>query len=203
MRTDENIVAGRNEKKIVSNRMILLFFSLLFFVIIMFMFLIPQYEQTRIKEMEIELIRKTLESKRDIFIKITSFNRTYEDMSETEINKMYDLLPDNNNFEEHLANIDKLAKRNGILVKNISFSEHKKQGVLPVNKNDLEIAGISFSTESNFPNFMSFLDSLEKNIPLANIDELSITKKESGDESEGAIIDNNIEAETKLLFYHL
>ena len=170
----------------------------------MFMFLIPQYEQTKIKEMEIELIRKTLESKRDIFIKIASFNRTYKDVSEIEINKMYDLLPDNNNFEEHLANIDKLAKRNGILVKNISFSEHKKQGGLPVDKSDLEIAEISFSTESSFPNFMSFLDSLEKNIPLVNIDGISITKKdESSDKSEGAIIDNNIEAETRLLFYHL
>ena len=32
----------------------------------MFIFLVPQYEQTKIKEMEIELIKKTLESKRDI-----------------------------------------------------------------------------------------------------------------------------------------
>lgn len=204
MRTDENIVVRRNKEKIVSDKMILLFFSLLFSITIMFIFLIPQYEQTRIKEMETELIRKTLESKRDIFIKIASFDRTYKDMSETEINKMYDLLPDNNNFEEHLANIDKLAKRNGILIKNISFSEHKKQGGLAVNKSNLETAEISFSAESSFPNFMSFLSSLEKNIPLVNIDRISITKKnENGDKSEGVIIDNNIETEIKLLFYYL
>lgn len=204
MRTDENIVVRRNKEKIVSDKMILLFFSLLFSITIMFIFLIPQYEQTKIKEMEIELIRKTLESKRDIFIKIASFDRTYKDMSETEINKMYDLLPDNNNFEEHLANINKLAKRNGILVKNISFSEHEKQGSLAVNKSNLETAEISFSTESSFPNFMSFLSSLEKNIPLVNIDRISITKKnEGGDKSEGVIIDNNIETEIRLLFYYL
>lgn len=204
MRTDENIVVRRNKEKIVSDKMILLFFSLLFSITIMFIFLIPQYEQTRIKEMETELIRKTLESKRDIFIKIASFDRTYKDMSETEINKMYDLLPDNNNFEEHLANIDKLAKRNGILIKNISFSEHEKQGGLTVNKSNLETAEISFSAESSFPNFMSFLSSLEKNIPLVNINRISITKKnESRDKSEGVIIDNNIETETRLLFYYL
>ena len=97
--TNKNIPAIPTERigeKRISNRMVLLFFSLSFSVAIMFIFLIPKYEETKIKEIEIELIQKTLESKRDIFIKITSFNRTYRDISETEINKMYNLLPDEN-----------------------------------------------------------------------------------------------------------
>ena len=204
MRIDEDIAMERNREKIVSGKMILLFFSLLFSVTIMFVFLVPQFEQTKIKEMEIELTNKTLESKRDTFIKIDSFNRTYKDISKTEINKMYDLLPDDNNFEEHLANIDKMAKRSGISIQNISFPERKTQAGSTVNKDNFKIAEISFSTKSNFLNFMSFLSSLEKNIPITNIESISIIKKdENDDDSEDVMIDNNIETKTKLLFYHL
>lgn len=208
MKTEKNIAERISNKKVISDKMILLFFSLLFSVFIMFTFLIPKYEQMKINEMEIELIERTLASKEEIFVKLASFNRTYKDISEKDINKMYNLLPDSNNFEEHLANIDRLAKINGILIKDISFLEDKKQKDSDANshKNNLKITNVSFSLESKFPNFMSFLDSLEKSIPAVNVKNLSITKNEKndgGNDPENARIDRSIEAEVSLSFYHL
>jgi len=206
MKIEKNIPTEKIGEKRVPDRMILLLFSLSFSMIILFMFLIPQYEQMKIKEMEIELIKKTLESKREIFIKIASFNRDYRDISETEINKMYDLLPDENNFEEHLANIDKLAKLNGILVKDISFSEHKEQLGLGFNETNFKTANASFFIKSDFSNFMSFLNSLEKSIPTVNIKKMSITKdeKRGGNEnSENTRINESIEVEIEMSFYYL
>ena len=199
MKTEKNITAKISGKKIVSDKMVLLLLSLFFSALIMFLFLIPQYEQMKINNMEIELTNETLTSKGDIVIKLASFNRTYKDINETEINKMYNLLPDSNNFEEHLANIDKLAKINGILITDISFLEHKEQKKqsADTNKNNLKTADISFSIESDFPSFMSFLYSLEKSIPTVDIKDMSIAKNKKGDKDE------NIGAEIELSFYHL
>lgn len=208
MKTEKNITARINGKKIISDKMVLLFLSLFFSALIMFIFLVPQYEQMKIKEMEIELAKETLESKRDIVIKLASFNRTYKDINETEINKMYNLLPDNNNFEEHLASIDKIARINGILIKDISFSEHQKQKKQSANidENSLKIANISLSVKSDFPNFISFLNSLEKSIPTVNIKDISIVKNKAENKDnnlENVKIDENIGAEIELSFYHL
>jgi len=208
MKTEKNIAAKISDEKIISDKMVLLFFSLLFSVFIMFMFLIPKYEQMKINNMGIELTSETLASKGDIVIKLASFNRTYRDINETEINKMYNLLPDSNNFEEHLANIDKLAKINGILIKNISFLEHKKEkkADADADKNNLKTIDVSLSVKSDFPSFMLFLDSLEKSIPIVNIKNMSIAKNEEEDKNnnlENIKIDENIEAEIGLSFYHL
>lgn len=200
MEIKKNIPTERIGEKRIPSRIILLLFSLSFSIAIMFLCLIPQYEQMQIKEMEIKLTQETLASKENIFTKIASFNRTYKDISETEINKMYNLLPDENNSEEHLANIDKLAKLNGILIKDISFSEHREQLGSNTNEDTFKTAHIFFSVRSDFPSFMSFLSSLEKSIPTASIKNISITK---GETSEDIEINEDIEAEIEMAFYHL
>jgi len=209
MDTDKDIhyydYADRKSERSVSNKIALLFLSLILSLIIIFTLVSSEYKQMKLMKLEEEIMKDNLKLRENMIDRIASFNKTNKDLDDEDLEKIYNLLPDNDNFEGHLANINNFAISNRILIKEFSISGDK--GVKPnePQKNErvsnLKKFQINFSLSGNFLDFMSFLDSVEKNIPLVDLKSLDIakvkTKKdESGDETA-------LNYEVTFLFYYL
>ena len=133
-----------------------------------------------------------------------------------DLEKFNSLLSEGNNTEEYIVNINKAANTSGsrVSIKNFSIGDPMPVKLSVENSSlDLQEAKISFSVLGDFYNFMSFLDSIEKNVPLMELSSLNIRKIESEDltgskieNEEGGEADAEIifvEAEITLSFYYL
>lgn len=204
MIVDDKVDFEEFPHKKISAEITLLLGSLAVSLIIIFAFTAPAYKQMKITEAEIGLMEKNIASKIDISKKISDFNLTYKNLSERNLRKINSLLPQKNNFEEHLASIDYLASPYPITINDFSVIEQKDGKNTEAEnyfvKNDnLKIVKISFLAEGSFSSFMPFFNALEQNIPLINLNSLDITKKEDG----GKYKKDDLAYEIEYQFYYL
>ena len=70
---------------------------------------------------------------------------------------------------------------------------------------DLKEAHFDFSLSGSFEEFMSFFDSIEKNIPLIDVESLNITREKTKDEEneEESGGKNMLDCEVVFSLYHL
>ena len=168
-----NIGEIKSSQKTVSKGIVFLFVSLAISLIIFFVFSFPEYKKMKIMEFEIGLIKDNLISRENTNQKIKSFNEKYKNIKTKDIDKVRSLMSDQNNFEEHLANINNSAKANGILIDDFSITE------LANSDSKFKIIEVDFFAKGAFSNFYLFLDSLEKNIPLLDLKKLKIEKNKT------------------------
>ena len=168
-----NIGEIKSSQKTVSKGIVFLFVSLAISLIIFFVFSFPEYKKMKIMEFEIGLIKDNLISRENTNQKIKSFNEKYKNIKTKDIDKVRSLMSDQNNFEEHLANINNSAKANGILIDDFSITE------LANPDSKFKIIEVDFFAKGAFSNFYLFLDSLEKNIPLLDLKKLKIEKNKT------------------------
>ncbi len=197
-----NIGEIRSSQKTVSKGMVFLFISLAISLIIFFVFSFPEYRKMKVMEFEIDLIEDNLISKENTVQKIKRFNEKYKDIKTKDIDKIKSLMSDRNNFEEHLANINNSAKANGILIDDFSITELAKSSSKN-NKDDdnskFKIIEVNFFAKGAFSNFFLFLDSLEKNIPLLDLNKLKIEKSKTrtAETVEAAEVETEAEEEAE------
>ncbi len=171
-----NIGEVKSSQKIVSKEMVFLFVSLAVSLIIFFVFSFPEYKKMKVMELEIGLIKDNINYRENTAKKIKNFNEKYKDVKTKDIDKISSLLSDRNNFEEHLANINNSARANGILIDDFLVAESTESDSV------FKTVEVNFSAKGVFSNFFLFLDSLEKSIPLTDLNKLKIKKNEIEDE---------------------
>jgi len=188
----------KSSQKIISKEVIFLAVSLAVSLAVFFVFLLPEYKKMETVKFEKDLIKDNLKSREKTADKIEDFNKKYKDVEKKDLDKINNLLSDRNNFEEHLSYIDNFAKTNGILINDFTVTETSESDSDSESNNisnDIlfEMVEINFSAKGTFSNLVSFLDSLEKNIPLVNLKKLNIKKNET----EGKEIIEEIETRTE------
>ena len=108
---------------------------------------------------------------------------TYEALSEADIERINKILPDNNDTVRLAFDLDGMASRYGIAIKNIETTAGASGGrntiVLPEYTDAYEKATVSFSFVSNYDNFMRLLADLEKNLRIMDISITSFQTNES------------------------
>ena len=205
---DYNIGKIKSSQKVVLRGAIFLFVSLTVSLIIFFVFSFPEYKKMKTMELEIGLIKDNINSRESTVKKIKDFNEKYKDVKTKDVDKISSLLSDRNNFEEHLANINNSAKANGILIDDFLVADFTESDSV------FKTVKVNFSAKGAFSNFILFLDSLEKNIPLVDLNELKIEKNETEDrkiveietEEEGIKIEASpvtLKYDITLSFYYL
>ena len=167
---DYNIGKIKSSQKVVLRGAIFLFVSLTVSLIIFFVFSFPEYKKMKTMELEIGLIKDNINSRESTVKKIKDFNEKYKDIKTKDVDKISSLLSDRNNFEEHLANINNSAKANGILIDDFIVAEFTESDFI------FKTVEVKFSAKGAFSNFILFLGSLEKNIPLVDLNKLKIEK---------------------------
>lgn len=194
----------------------LLLLSFVFSLILVFVFVVPKYRQMEISKEQIKLIQENIESKNSVLEKVKDYNEKNKTIREVDLKKFNSLLSERNNVEKYIADINKMANTSGSRVNIGKFSISNPRFVKSPVRNsslDLRATDVSFSVLGDFDNLMSFLDSIEKNVPLMELSSLNIrkTKRENLTESkienkEGGKADAEIvfvEAAVVLSFYYL
>lgn len=203
--------ANRKLKKSVSSKIAILFSVFVLSIIVIFFLVSPEFERMKLIKLEKEMVSDNLELKKDMIDRIAKFNKTNKDLDDDDLKKIYNLLPDDSNLNKQMASISKFAASggNGILIKSFSASEAKSSASNKLTDSedvpDLKEAHFDLSLSGSFKEFMSFFDSIEKNIPLIGIESLNITRertnnKGSEEESGGK---NMLDCEVVFSLYHL
>ena len=199
----------RKLKKNISSKVAILFSALVFSVIIISSLASPEFKRMKLIKLEKEMIDNNLELKRDMIGRIAKFNKTNKDLDEDDLKKIYNLLPDNSSLNKQMAGINKFATSGGneILIKNFSTSKAKTPALNKSQNSegipDLKEVYFNLSLSGSFREFASFFDSIEKNIPLINVESLNIMREETEDEKNKGGGGNTLDCKVMFSLYHL
>jgi Tfp pilus assembly protein PilO len=109
-------------------------------------------------------------SERDILIKkMNSIGQDKQDRLQT-------LLPNNVDNIRLLIEINQMANRRSLILKNISFSQAKGSD----SSAAYGTVSLKFTVNSTYSNFLQFLSDLESNLRLLDVTDISFTSTDSG-----------------------
>ncbi len=202
---------NRKLEKNISSKMAILFSALILSMVIIFFLASPEFERMKLIKLEKEMVNDNLKLKNNLIDRIAKFNKTNKNLDDDDLKKIYNLLPDDSSLNKQMASVNKFATSggNGILIKDFSASEAKSSASNKSrNKGDVsdfKETHFDLSLSGSFEEFMSFFDSVEKNIPLMDIESLNIvrekTKDEESEEESGG--KNMLDCEVVFSLYHL
>lgn len=108
---------------------------------------------------------------------------TYETLPAADIDRLNKILPDNIDLVRLALDLDGMASRYDISIKNIQATTgadgEARSIVLPEHGNIYETAEVSFGFVSNYENFMRLLADLESNLRIMDIKSVSFQTGES------------------------
>jgi len=109
---------------------------------------------------------------------------TYATIPKNEIDRMNKVLPDNVNIVRLAHDLDNMASKYGISLKDIQTSGGSSADanliVLPENESSYKSATVTFSFISNYNNFKRFLQDIERNLRIMDVKSISFQSSESG-----------------------
>ena len=202
-----NISDTKFNKKNLFSEFLFLGIFLLVSCAIMYYFVRPLCREVKLSKLEISLKEKNIESKELLLLGISGVGNNDGNVDEN-VEKINNLIPSRNNYENYLAHIIKLANSKNIVVNNFSVEGGRSD---PKTKNKkLNKAKISFSSSGGFLNFISFLRAIENGIPFVQVESISISggteedEKKEKEEKEEKEIDLGLvlEQQVSLKFYY-
>lgn len=183
--------AKRKSKKSISNKIAILVSSLIFSMVVIFLLVSPEFERMKLIELEREVIDGNLKLKNDMIDRVVEFNKTNKDLDDNDLKKIYNLLPENNDFDRQVASISKFAISggSGISITGFSVSRVKESSSSKSQDDkeglDLKRIHLDFSLSGDFGELVSLLDSVEENIPLIDVESMSIIREKVKEEDMG------------------
>ncbi|MCK5490640.1 MAG: hypothetical protein KAI67_02240 [Candidatus Pacebacteria bacterium] len=169
--TNEEII--KHNKKITNNILILVI-SLMVSCIIIIIFTKPIYNNLKLGGFEIEAKEKSIESREFTLSRVMKIE--VNDEYKTSVKKIEDLVSEGNQYEEYLANIANLANRRNIIINELQISDTEKKPIEKDVKSNFNSEAINVLATGEFSNFINFLEDIEKNMPLMEVNHLEIEK---------------------------
>ena len=144
---------------------------------LLYVFTLPQYSQVKV-------LMATQQEYKDLLDNISTIAETrdrllvdYEKIPKVELDRLAKILPENVDTVHLAQEVDSIAARYGIAVKNIRIDKEAAQNaanvVLPDSGRSYEKAIVSFSFITNYQNFRRFLEDLERSLRVMDVRDLS------------------------------
>ncbi len=112
---------------------------------------------------------KQLLTERDSLIsKLNTFNQT-------DVNKLETLLPDSVDSVTLIIELDSIASKFGMNIRNFSANSQSQTGTLGVSATPYGTLSLTFTTTSSFSTFVAFLKTLESNLRLVDVTGISFS----------------------------
>ncbi len=109
---------------------------------------------------------------------------SYEEIPKSEIDRLSKVLPDSIDTVRLAVDLDTIASRYGIFIKNVKVDTGAGQNstmiTLPESAKPYEKVVVSFSFVSNYQNFRKFLEDLEKSLRIMNVKAMTFQSSEAG-----------------------
>ncbi len=123
---------------------------------------------------------KALQAKRDELV------GQYNAFPQTNIDKLNKLLPNNVDNIRLIIEIDAIARKYGMQLKNVKYDDTQKKDAtqtfsapsatdLAAQNKDYGTMSLGFSTQGTYDNFLSFVGDLEKSLRIVDIDSVGFT----------------------------
>jgi len=127
-----------------------------------------QYDIALSKSRELTSVRDTL---------LTQFNS----FKTSDLDRLEKLLPNNVDNVRLILEINNIASRYGMVVRNIALTEDSSddESVVEAIRKDLNTVSLSFSVSSSYENFLLFMGDLETSLRLVDIEKISFVASES------------------------
>lgn len=116
-------------------------------------------------------------------------NQQYNTFTDDELERLRKLLPDNVDNIRLILEIESVAVRYGMTIKNVEFDVATRDTngkEIEEDSKDLKLAqkeygifDLSFSTEGTYPNFVAFLEDIEKSLRIVDINQISFTSPDN------------------------
>ena len=158
---------------------------LLLSVGLFYTFINPLYEEVKELQTLANEYRGVLKNVSNIIDLRDRLLVAYQSLPQTEINRINKVLPDNINTVRLALDLDSMASRFGVSIKNIQVTTARASGnenviVMPSSSNTYETANVSFSFVSNYTNFIRILANLERNLRIMDIRSITFRSSDSG-----------------------
>ena len=197
MRKEEII----QQKKKIPKEFAFLFFSMIASCIIMYGFAAPLYEDSKIKKLEIGVKKNNIESRELLLSRVMKAEISDEDKISVEnIEKIKGLASNRDNYEEYLVNIVEIAGGRNVLINDLTVSNYGKVSAKSKVNGNFSSSVISFSASGGFFNFINFLEDIERNIPLIQVESVEIGKEGSKDDFVAS--SSMLSFSVKINFFH-
>lgn len=153
-------------------------------VALFYTFTSPQYDKVKALSVTAGEYRTVLSNISEIAEHRDDLIDSYEAIPRAEIERLGKVLPGNVDTVQLALDLDTIAARYGISVKNVRIDTTSANSgnlpVLPEYGKPYEKTVVSFSFISNYANFRKFLLDLEKSLRLMNVREVSFQAADSG-----------------------
>ncbi len=118
---------------------------------------------------------KELQAERDKFLE------KYNEMSEIERGDLSKLLPDNIDNVRLILDIDEMAKKYGMRIRNFKTDATEKTDTIGAGSSPFGTLNLSFSTTAPYGTFLSFVRDLEQSLRLIDITGVEFTSSDTND----------------------
>lgn len=140
-------------------------------ILIFFLLVLPAFDKTR-------MLRQALAERSDMYAELQEISKSVEELNrgvdekKGDIAKLDQLLPKQKDVSEMISAIENIVSSAGLNLSEISFSELKGEGISVISG--------SIKLTGGFNSFVSFLDLMEKNLRLVEINMIDIAPQSGG-----------------------
>lgn len=149
------------------------------------MYGMPYYEQVQNFRAEIQSYEEALETADQVAQVEADLEERYESFTDEELEGLSNMLPEESQLIEDVAEISRLAQDNGVDISDVEVKNpQESQSSGTQSTNNTETLPISYSIIANYENFRGFLQALENRLRVTDVTSISFSVEGSA-EGEG------------------
>lgn len=154
------------------------FILILVSVGLFYTFIMPEYEKVQALKLEAAQYKDVLNNVTELSRRRDELLIKYNSMPKQEAENLKRILPDNVNVVEMAINLDAIAGKHGISIKNVKIQDDKQNqsasAVQAPATGPYQKAAINFSFVTTYDNFKKFQRDIEQNLRVLEVKSVSI-----------------------------
>ncbi len=147
-------------------------------------FIIPEYSKVQALRAEASGYNDIIGSVSDLSKKRDELLLKYNAIPKIQLDNLTKILPDNVNVVELALNLDTIASKYGISIKNVKTVDDKADGgatvVKTVTASGLQKVRITFNFTTTYANYRKFLADLEQSLRIIEVRNVTLNNADSG-----------------------
>lgn len=193
MNIGPDLLTVSSTKGILSGKMMFSVASFIFGMALFFIFIVPAYKNMKIAELEDGLRSANLDKKNQTLAKMRSFERKVRDVSESDVEKIKTFIPADDKIEFQLSNLDILARVMKVELSGLGIVSKGDAGNIILSGGAAKVVNYGFQVTGDYGDVLMFIHSIERNVPMFRISNLSISVSDkTAQEEEDEVITENI-----------
>lgn len=153
-------------------------------VALFFVYIDPTYQASKEIKLQVDEYQKLLDQSKSLVAEENKLRAAYNALPQDDVKRLEKLLPSAIDNVRLIIDIDNIASKYGIQVKNTKLSDinvqSSKTNTLGVSQKKYESVPISFSVNASYETFISFLKDLEQSLRVMDVTGISLTSSTNG-----------------------